>query len=122
MHRLILAATPAAGFRNLDIARFINETRPFCKSSGITGLMILEGGTMHILLEGPETALKEITARTRNSPLFTAAEPAGSMPIRFRALDKICLACTKPENLPADMRREIAMLTGLEFQPQALAA
>ncbi|KIC15876.1 BLUF domain-containing protein [Leisingera sp. ANG-Vp] len=115
MNRLTLKATAAAGLSHQDIGKFINATRPHCRRGGVTGLMIREEDAVHFLLEGPEAELQEVTSRIRASGLFGQVLTAGEMPIRFRAFDRICLAYAKPGNLPEDMRREITMLTGLEF-------
>lgn len=122
MIRLVLSAAPAAGLTHQDIGKFISETRPQCRNGGVTGMMIRNGGTIHFIIEGPQTAINATASQILSSPLFEGTAKGGAMPIRFRALDKICLAYAKPENLSEDMCREITMLTGLEFEQDALAA
>ncbi|MFY0310301.1 hypothetical protein ACFMBG_10485 [Leisingera sp. D0M16] len=122
MQRLVITATLAAGTTHQQIARFICQNRPVLQKHGATGMMIRSGGTLQIILEGPAAVLQSTIAAARSSAIFGTVEAAGSMPIRFRVFDKICLAYARPEQLEAGMRREISMLTGLDTPPQALAA
>ncbi|UWQ61462.1 hypothetical protein K3723_11315 [Leisingera caerulea] len=122
MHRLVITAKLAAGTTHQQIARFISQNRPPMQKGGATGMMIRSGGTVHVILEGPEAVMQATANAAASCGIFTSAEAAQTMPIRFRVFDGICLAYAKPEQLGAGMRREVAMLTGLDVPPQALAA
>ncbi|QDI75314.1 MULTISPECIES: hypothetical protein [Leisingera] len=122
MHRLVITAKLAPGTTHQQIARFISQNRPAMQKGGATGMMIRCGGTLQIILEGPEAVTQATASAARSSGLFTAAKAAGAVPIRFRAFDKICLAYAKPEHLGGSLRREIGLLTGLELPQQPLAA
>ncbi|UWQ40226.1 hypothetical protein K3718_11680 [Leisingera aquaemixtae] len=122
MHRLVITAKLAPGTTHQQIARFISQNRPAMQKGGATGMMIRCGGTLQIILEGPEAVTQATASAARSSGLFTSADAAGAVPIRFRAFEKICLAYAKPEQLGAGMRREIGLLTGLELPQQPLAA
>lgn len=122
MHRLVITAKLAAGTTHQQIARFISQNRPPMQNGGATGMMIRSGGTVHIILEGPEAVTQATANAAASSGIFTSAEAAQTMPIRSRAFDSICLAYSKPEHLGGRMRREIGTLTGLDLPQQPLAA
>lgn len=122
MHRLVITAKLAPGTTHQQIARFISQNRPAMQQGGATGMMIRCGGTLKIILEGPEAVMQATANAARSSGLFTSADTKGAVPIRFRAFDKICLAYAKPEHLDGSLRREIGLLTGLELPQQPLAA
>ncbi|MCF6432002.1 hypothetical protein [Leisingera sp. MMG026] len=122
MHRLILTARLTAGTSHQQIAEFISRNRPAFRDAGATGMMIRSGEQVHFILEGPQAALQNTAGQAKSSPLFASAGVTSTMPVSCRVFDKICLAYARPENLGAGMRREITLLTGLEFTPPALAA
>ncbi|WP_027258358.1 BLUF domain-containing protein [Leisingera aquimarina] len=122
MHRLTLTAQLTAGTSHQQIAQFISRNRPAFRDGGATGMMIRSGEEVHFILEGPEAALQNTVSQAKSSPLFVSADVTGAMPIRSRAFDKIYLSYAKAEHLASAMRREVAMLTGLAFSRQALAA